>query len=130
MKYVGRLASNNKVFDQTRGSKAFSFRLGAAVRATSIRATSLSMPVCMLAAFLLVAFTCCLFMQESGKSFQGGTRALMACGLVTNGNLQSRHPWCGLMLNMRDVSKMCHACCCEAGAVVHVAVSVLRRLQV
>ena len=37
MKYVGRLASNNKVFDQTRGSKAFSFRLGRAVRATFLR---------------------------------------------------------------------------------------------
>ena len=36
MKYVGRLASNGKVFDQTRGSKAFSFRLGAADRATRL----------------------------------------------------------------------------------------------
>ncbi len=28
MKYVGRLASNGKVFDQTKGSKPFTFRLG------------------------------------------------------------------------------------------------------
>ena len=28
MKYVGRLASSGKVFDQTRGSKPFTFRLG------------------------------------------------------------------------------------------------------
>ena len=28
MKYIGRLASNGKVFDQTKGSKPFTFRLG------------------------------------------------------------------------------------------------------
>ena len=28
MKYVGRLASNGRVFDQTKGSKPFTFRLG------------------------------------------------------------------------------------------------------
>jgi hypothetical protein len=28
MKYVGRLASNGKVFDQTKGNKPFTFRLG------------------------------------------------------------------------------------------------------
>ena len=28
VKYIGRLKSNNKVFDQTKGNKTFSFRLG------------------------------------------------------------------------------------------------------
>lgn len=28
MRYVGRLASNGKIFDQTRGNKPFAFRLG------------------------------------------------------------------------------------------------------
>lgn len=29
MRYIGRLASNGKIFDQTRGNKTFAFRLGA-----------------------------------------------------------------------------------------------------
>ena len=28
VKYIGRLKSNNKVFDQTKGNKTFAFRLG------------------------------------------------------------------------------------------------------
>ena len=28
VRYVGRLASNGKVFDQTKGNKSFAFRLG------------------------------------------------------------------------------------------------------
>ena len=31
MKYVGRLASNGKVFDQTQGNKPFTFRLGVSI---------------------------------------------------------------------------------------------------
>ena len=39
MKYVGRLASNGKVFDQTKGNKPFTFRLGVGevIKVSSLR---------------------------------------------------------------------------------------------
>lgn len=42
VKYVGRLKSNNKVFDRTKGNKAFTFRLGVGevIRVSKCRALS------------------------------------------------------------------------------------------